>query len=87
MHDELAAQVAEPDSLLTHARSLSNALVRARSAASSHCRRDAETLVGERMITLPHGTSHVKLQFDRRVRIRNYSRLPRYLAVPGLSTI
>src|SRR5262249_31267532 len=49
MHDELAAQVAEPDSLLTHARSLSKALLRARSAALGHCRRDAGDLGGERM--------------------------------------
>src|SRR5271169_927900 len=35
-------------------------------------------------ITLPQGFVHVKLQFDRRVRIRNYSRLPCHLAFPRL---
>jgi hypothetical protein len=71
MHDELAAQVAEPDSLLTHARSLSKALVRARSAARRHRRGDAETAVVNARITLPQGFPHVKLQFDRRVGVRN----------------
>ena len=38
-------------------------------------------------ITLPQGSPRVKLQFDRRVRIRNYSRLPCHLAFPGPATI
>jgi hypothetical protein len=71
MHDELAAQVAEPDSLLTHARSLSKALMRARSAAWWQCHRDAADLVLNAWITLPQACPRVKLQFDRRVRVRN----------------
>ena len=34
---------------------------------------DAETAVVNAWITLPQGFPHVKLQFDRRVLIRNYS--------------
>src|SRR5690242_6253943 len=71
MHDELAAQVAEPDSLLTHARSLSKALMRARSAVGWHCRRDAGDLRVNAWITLPQACPRVKLQFDRRVGVRN----------------
>src|SRR5580704_18832675 len=46
-----------------------------------------EALVVNACITLPHRYPHVKLQFDRRVRIRNYSRLACHLAFPGAPSI
>src|ERR1043165_7685395 len=49
------------------------------SAARRHRRGDAETAVVNAWITLPQGFPHVKLQFDRRVGIRNYSRLACHL--------
>ncbi len=81
MRDELAAQVAEPDSLLAHARSLS----RRWCGSVPRPRRRVEDHVGmNAWITLPEGRPLVKLQFDRRVGIRNYSRPPVAWPVPGL---
>src|SRR5919109_5538705 len=45
-----------------------------------------ETSVVNAWIPLPQATPGVKLQFDRRVRIRNYSRLLCHLPVPGFAT-
>jgi len=82
MHDELAAQVAEPDSLLTHARSLSKRWCERVRRPLSLAIAMPETSVVNAWITLPQGFPDVKLQFDRRVRIRNYSRLACHLPFP-----
>jgi hypothetical protein len=42
-----------------------------------------ETSVVNAWITLPQGFPHVKLQFDRRVGMRNYSRMACHLPFPA----
>src|SRR5436305_4956519 len=54
----------------------------ARPATRRHRRGDAEIAVVNAWITLPQGFSRVKLQFDRRVGIRNYSRFACHLPFP-----